>query len=139
MKVCCIANRGSALPAGLLNPEATNFKPETGFPLIVGKSYVVYAITFNEGFCWYYLCDEDFSYYPVWRPAPLFAIEDARVSNYWEFIYSPEGRCESESSVIIAYPEWARDPLYYDRLTDGVKQDVEVFKRYKSLMDKEFD
>lgn len=136
MKVRCIGNRGSDLPSDLIIP-ATGLKLETEFSLIVGKTYVVYAFTINHDYLWYYILDETFSYFPFWNPAPLFEIVDHRVSAYWEINYSREGRCESHSNIIVAYPEWSRDPFYYDRLTDGYQKEVEIFQRYRRLIDDE--
>jgi hypothetical protein len=136
MKVRCVANRGSDLPSDLITP-ATSIHLETDFSLIVDKTYVVYALTIRDNYMWYYVCDEDFSYFPFWKPSPLFEIVDHRLSAYWEINYSREGRCESKSNVIVAYSEWARDPFYYDRLTDGYEKEVEIFQRYRRLIDDE--
>jgi hypothetical protein len=40
---------------------------------------------------------------------------------------------------IIAFEEWVSNPVFYDKLTDGDKNAVAVFKKYKKLMDGEFD
>jgi hypothetical protein len=136
MKVRCVGNRGSDLPSDLIT-DTTGLKLETEFSLIIGKTYVVYALTISDNYLWYYVCDETDSYFPFWNPAPLFEMVDHRMSAWWEINYSKEDRCESKSNIIVAYPEWARDPFYYDRLTDGYEQDVEIFKRYRHLIDEE--
>lgn len=62
MKVQCIGNTGQLLPkASLL--EGLN--EATSFALVTGKTYVVYAFTVVRNYAWYYICDEDFTYYPI--------------------------------------------------------------------------
>jgi len=104
------------------------------FPLKVGKEYVVYGITLNLGYLWYYICDEDYSYYPIWNPSPLFGIVDSRLSSFWRIGMCSVGHAKL-AMPIIAFAEWVDDPLFYDRLTNGEKDAVVVFKKYKQLMD----
>ncbi len=40
---------------------------------------------------------------------------------------------------IIAFEEWVADPIYYDKLTDRDEDAEALFKKYKGLMDEEFD
>jgi hypothetical protein len=135
MKVQCIANTGRGLPQDSLIGSSNE---KTTFALVIGKTYVVYAFTVVRNYVWYYLCDEDFTYYPIWNPSPLFKIVDPRLSRYWVFEYTPDGRCESMSGIIIAYPEWASDPWYYDSLSDNCEREVKVFERYRKLIDDEY-
>jgi hypothetical protein len=138
MKVRCLGNRGSNLPLELLDPRS-NRDANTQFSLTVGQTYLVYGITVHLGYLWYYLCDDDFTYFPVWNPSPLFEIVDHRVSKYWEINYSPDGRGESDSGIIVGYPEWARDPYYYEHLSDNRAEEVEIFRKYQRLIDNEYD
>jgi hypothetical protein len=138
MKVRCIGNLGSNLPPALLDPTS-NRDENTLFPLTIGKTYVVYGLTVHRDFAWYYICDDEFTYFPVWNPSPLFEIVDHRVSKYWEINYSPDGRGESDTGFILAYPEWARDPYYYEHLSDDRAQEVQTFRKYKKLLDEEYD
>ncbi len=110
----------------------------TSFALVTGKTYVVYALTIVRNYAWYYICDENFTYYPIWKPSPLFKIVDPRLSRHWVFEYTPAGRCESMSGIIVAYPEWASDPWYYDRLSDNCEREVKIFERYRQLIDNEY-
>lgn len=139
MKVKCIANKGSFLPNDLLTHRSF-FTKDTKFALVCGKEYVVYAMTLHMGYVWYYICDGDFTYYPIWKPSPLFDVIDGRISRYWHYwtIRYPEGQSDL-AYVTWAYKEWARDLWnYYGALTDGEEQAVKIFKKYKSLMDLEF-
>ena len=135
MKVRCIANTGRTLPPDCLKMKG--FTEDREFPLVIDKVYNVYAFTVLDGYPWYYICDETYSYYPVWNPAPLFAIVDHRLSSSWEFNFFLGDPAE-QTEIIVAFPEWSRDRLYYDRLTNRVDRDVKIFEHHKALIDQEF-
>lgn len=139
MKVKCIANTGSFLPNDLLTNRSF-FTKDTEFALVLDKEYVVYAMTLHMGYVWYYICDEAFTYYPIWKPSPLFDVVDDRISRYWRYwtVRHPEEKSHL-AYITWAYAEWANNPWdYYNALTDGEEQAVELFKKYKCLMDLEF-
>jgi hypothetical protein len=135
MKVECVSRSADALPAEMIRPD-WGLAADSQFPLVVGKQYVVYGITLALGHLWYYLCDEGYTYYPVWKPSPLFRVVDPRLPRCWQigFHSPPRGR---KAILIIAFQAWVDDPLFYDRLTDGEEEAVRVFSRYKRLMDAE--
>lgn len=130
MKIRCIANTGASLPENYLDP-AVNRTKETVFRLTVGKEYVVYAIDEAEGNVWYYICDENFIYYPQKHCAPLFEIIDNRTSKYWGFKLWENGLLE------IAFSHWLNDSYFYEKLTDKEPTEVDLFTRIKALMDVE--
>lgn len=130
MKIRCIANTGESLPENYLD-SAVNRTKETVFRLTTGKEYVVYAIDEAEGKVWYYICDDNFIYYPQKHCAPLFEIVDSRISKYWRFKLWENGLLE------IAFAPWLNDPYFYDKLTDQEPAEVDLFKRIKALMDLE--
>lgn len=130
MKIRCIANTGTSLPENYLDP-AVNRTTETVFRLTVGKEYVVYAIDEAEGNVWYYICDDNFIYYPQKHCAPLFEVVDDRVSKYWRVKLWENGLLE------IAFPHWLKDTYFYEKLTDREPAEVDLFKRIKALMDME--
>lgn len=135
MKIKCIANSGKDLPADCLRP-VWGITENKEFAIVIGKTYVVYAFTFLLGYVWYYICDETYSFYPVWNPAPLFTISDHRLSRFWQFNHFI-GNSADQTHMIVAFPEWANDRLYYDRLTSGVVEAVKVFEHYKTQIDNE--
>jgi hypothetical protein len=130
MKIRCIANKGNFLQASYLNPQL-DITVETEFKLIVGKEYIVYAISEWQGNLWYYICDERFTYYPIHNPAPLFEIIDARYSRYWQVQLAANGLLE------IAFEYWFSIPDFYEKLTDGEAEAVLIFEKMKELMDAE--
>jgi len=130
MKIRCIANKGTELPEIYLNPPLDITK-ETEFKLIIGKEYIVYAISEWQGNLSYCICDERFTYYPMHNPAPLFEIVDARYSRYWQVQLATNGLLE------IAFEHWFDLPDFYDKLTDGAEEAVLIFDKIKELMDAE--
>ncbi|MBE9165871.1 MULTISPECIES: hypothetical protein [Microcoleaceae] len=130
MKIRCIANKGTDLPENYLNPPL-DITAETEFKLIVGKEYIVYAISEWQGNLSYCICDERFTYYPIHNPAPLFEIVDARYSQYWQVQLATNGLLE------IAFEHWFSIPNFYDKLTDSEEETVLIFEKIKELMDAE--
>lgn len=145
MKVKCISNTGKDLPEKALDrePYGTLKKDKNFTGITIGRTYIVYGFAIRVDLAWYYICDDgykkgDYMPFPLWYPSPFFEIVDRRLSKYWEFDSRPGERCESLSGVIVAFPEWANDPFYYDRLTDGFQPEVALFRKYKKLIDEEY-
>lgn len=140
MKIKCIANTGKDLPLECLDPAA-GYDKEHEFALEIDKTYTVYALTIFRGCVWYYICDEDYVYYPIWNPAPLFEVIDGRMSKHWKynFIQATTQTRFVNSEVIFAFAEWSNNPFeYYDKLTDREEKEVSLFEFYKNLLDVEF-
>lgn len=112
------------------------FADDTEFPVIVGKVYVVYAMTVLLNHPWYYICDEDGLPYPVHKPAPIFEVVDGHISRYWEYGYL-RSKYQEPAYAIFAFSEWARDLFFYDRLTNQDETTIATFQRYKHLIDQE--
>jgi hypothetical protein len=126
VRATCIASSGQALPESCLD-EAAGISRDTEFPLTVGASYEVYAITTFRGHAWYYVLDDNRLPYPVWKLAPLFEIDDPSLPADWVVGYVRKEE-EDEGYPIISFPEWALDPQFYERLVDGDPESVAVFK-----------
>lgn len=137
MRVKCLANSGTSLPEGYLDPQG-GFGRDAIYPLVLGKEYLVYATTLRRGGVWYYLLDERGLEYPVWSPAPLFEVSDPRLSQYWVFGFHGKGARAGDG--VFAFTEWAANPLdYYDKLSDGEAEAQAIFWRYRKLMELEFE
>ena len=132
MKICCLANTGLFLPETYLKPEFS-YTTELEFPLTVGQEYIVYALKEWQGNIWYYICDDNYTYYPMQYPAPLFEVIDNRLSSYWRF------KCYPNGLIRLAFEEWLTDPDFYDKLTDQEEAEVLIFERIKQLIDMEKD
>ncbi|MEG3917771.1 hypothetical protein QUA07_01330 [Microcoleus sp. T3_A4] len=130
MKIRCIANTGESLPEKYIDPPR-GYTRKVELPLTINKEYVVYGIRSWQGIVWYYICDDNYSYYPIQTPAPLFEVVDNRVSKYWQFMLDPNG------VLRFAFEQWFTDPYFYDKLTDQEEAEVEIFEKVKELMDAE--
>jgi hypothetical protein len=130
MIIRCIANTGASLPESYLNP-GVYLTPKTQFNLTIGKEYIVYALRAYQENAWYYICDDNYTYYPMQNPAPLFEVVDDRVSKYWRLKLEPNG------VLRIAFEEWFADPYFYDKLTDQEEAEVSIFEKVKERMDAE--
>ena len=40
--------------------------------------------------------------------------------------------------MIVAYPDRASDPWYYDSLSDNCEREVKIFEKYRRLIDDEY-
>jgi len=130
MKVRCIANTGASLPENYLDPSG-GYTKKLKFGLTIGKEYVVYAFYEWEGQVWYYIADDDYMYYPMQNPAPLFEVVDDQLSKYWRFKLWENGLLE------VAFPQWFSDLYFYDKLTDQEPAEVDLFKKIRAVMDRE--
>lgn len=130
MKIRCIATKGSELPENYLNPPL-DITTETEFKLIVGKEYIVYAISEWQCNLSYYICDERYTYYAIDNRVPLFEIVDARYSRYLQVQFATNGLLE------IASEHWFSIPYFYDKLTDSEAEAVLSFDKMKEIMDAE--
>lgn len=140
MKVMCIKNLATDLPKEI-NPDLVLGKADSSrerrFPLLIGKEYTVFGITIRMNCAWYYVCDEDFTYYPVWSPAALFEITDGRLSRYWRVGYHTWSGTGNQPYFIISFPEWVNDQYFYDKLTDREQKEIDVFEKYRKLIENE--
>jgi hypothetical protein len=133
MKVTCTTNKKSAIPLDLLE----NYSTGESCSVNPGKEYIVYAVWIYLGYIWYCICDENYMFYPMWKPGMLFEVTDNRLSRYWIFSLDEDN---NKKVPFLGFPEWANDPYFYSELVDGNGGDSNaiVFKKYKELMDLEF-
>jgi hypothetical protein len=137
MMAKCLYNRGEDLPEELLCRK-TGFDSKTKFDIEIGKYYLVYAMTINSNYMWYYILENENDLFPIWQPAPLFIVVDEALSRYWVYTFKQKQKAWPGYTT-IAFPEWANDPYkYYDALSDGNKFEKDIFIKYKKLMDVEF-
>lgn len=100
-----------------------------------GKEYCVYGILFRDNSPWFYICLDEEDDYPTPYPAELFRVVDNNYSSFWKlsFVSFPSGQvCSS-----IVFDEWSKDTSFYERLLDDDPEAISVFRKYRSLMDKE--
>jgi hypothetical protein len=125
MMVRCIANTGELLPPMSRDP-AQGVDVTTAFPVSIGRSYAVFAMTNFLGIAWYYILDDDGNPWPTWAPSPLFEVDDGRLPTSWQIGYF---RFSLEDQYpILSFPEWATDHRFYERLVEGEAEATRVFE-----------
>lgn len=85
---------------------------------------------------WYHIIDEYFDF-PALNPAPLFSIEDNRISRYWKCHHEYDNT-EHSDYFLLAFDEWVSDTYFFDSLIEGYEPATSIFNKYKELMDLEF-
>ncbi len=108
--------------------------------LQIGRTYVVYAAaTWGECIC-YAVCDENYPVFqfPVFYPAVQFAVVDTKIPSCWSFCYLASGEDDDwREEFVAAFPEWAEDRAYYERLVEGEGDALATFRARKRMIDEE--
>ena len=131
----CLANDLRDVPVQFLAPEV-GYGRDATFPLTVGQRYAVQAITTSTGGFWYYIEDDDGFPWPTWRPSAIFALIDGSLPLDWEFgsHLVHQGTSSAAVSACVSFPEWARDPWFYERLYEGDVAARRVYERRRSTL-----
>src|SRR5690242_9918866 len=104
MKVRCIGNSERDLPKEFPISGHWGADAPHSFALTIGKEYLVYAVLVSSAYgAWYYIRDENFVWFPIWNPAPLFEITDGAQPTCWR---AGPHLLGDEKALLIAYPEW---------------------------------
>ena len=131
MKIKCITNKVSSLPQVIKENYSISYE---NFFVSEGEEYTVYAISIHLGYVWYYL-GVKYLDYPDFFPATLFEVTDNRLSRYWVIgVYEINGYLLPK----LAFPKWIDQMDFYSNLVDGEDMEVNIFKKYKNLMELEF-
>jgi hypothetical protein len=126
MRVTCIASTATDLPPSCWDADI-GITPEVTFPLTIGATYVVYAITVFRGHCWYYVFDDNRLAYPVWKLAALFEVSEPSIPPDWIVGYVRQDH-DDEGFPLISFPEWALDHYFYERLVEGDSSASKTFQ-----------
>lgn len=133
MKVRVVTNSGGQLPLSMLDSR-WGLTRETSFPLVIGKEYIVYAITAVKDVFWYYLLDEHDLPYPIWYPSPLFQVSDASIPAHWVVNYVSNAASRNRvGTSLITFKKWANDPSFYGRLVEGEPDTVAAFQNERNI------
>lgn len=110
--------------------KSINLSDDDELGVDIGKEYIVYGIVFWDNAPWYYICEDEDDNYPTPSPADLFDIVDNHLPAGWQLSFRCiNGKPESE----IVFSEWANDPMFYEKLVDGSKREIDIFLEYKKL------
>ncbi|EPM47668.1 hypothetical protein A249_39375 [Pseudomonas syringae pv. actinidiae ICMP 18804] len=137
MKVTCKINNLNDMSDKVVLDvlKAKIFRLDGKIDIDLGSEYVVYGIEFWENSPWYYLCVGIDDEYPKPYAADLFFVSENKLSTYWQLGFCTNYNGSQVASLVFG--EWAADRRFYERLIDGEEVEVELFKKYKSLMDDE--
>lgn len=136
MKAICINNQFSLLPENLRLRYSPNCRFSISESITVNKIYVIYAALSLNGYPGYFICDDDTDVYPLWYPSNFFNIIDSRLSRYW--IGSVQEDDKTKTTLFFGFFEWANEDFFHDHLIDGEAREMDLFRKYKQLMDLEF-
>lgn len=129
MRIKCSENRISILPESLLKIYGN-----TLVPLIINKTYVVYAMQKKQNITWFCILNEYSSL--RWYPKYFFEISDPRLSKYWIFNFWNES--ENTKHFILGFPEWANNEYFFTDLMESDEEAWTIFRAYEKLMNVEF-
>ena len=124
MIVRATADTGDVLPA-MSRDTAVGIDGSTEFPVTIGATYAVFAMTIYLGMAWYYILDDDGRPWPTWAPAPLFEIVDGSIPTSWRVGYFHFDR--ENQYPILSFPEWVEDHSFYERFFDEDDTAVRIF------------
>lgn len=133
MRVVCTSNTGWSLPEAYLRDDRI-LRASTTFDVEVGREYVVYGVAYTRSLCWYYLDQDAGLDYPLWRPAPLFDLVDDRASCHWCLTRQIT---EYGETAYLVVPPWAREPFFYDKLTDLAAREVAIWLHWRGVLREE--
>lgn len=133
MRVSCTANTGVHLPEFY---RKRGYHKEYEFPLLIGKSYIVYGMNLWDGRIGYLIMGEARKF-PDWLPSELFEIGDGKLSRYWHYGVNLDN-LDNTIDSIWGYKELANHSGHFDKLVDRDRTALATFMHYKELMDLEF-
>lgn len=138
MKIVCTNNQYSILPEYLqqvyISNDGRDLNPRLE-DITIAKTYIVYATAALNGYPGYFICD-NYREYPIWHPSDFFSIVDSRLSRYW--IVSIKKDDKTTTRLFLSFPEWANEQYYYNNLIEGEAREMDLFRKYKQLMNLEF-
>lgn len=138
MKVVCKVNNLNSLSDEMLLDRLKKYisMPDGEIDLEIGREYTVYGVVFWDCSPWYYLCSEEYDEYPKPFASEFFSVSDDRLSAYWKL--STVGQTEGAIVSSLVFDEWAKDPSFYERLIEGDHEPIELFEKYRQLMNQEY-
>ena len=140
MKVVCKFNKlnGISDVNVLARLKKYIFRPDgedAEVDLDVGRVYNVYGVVFWDNCPWFYLCSEDYDEYPKPFAAEFFDVIDDKLSPHWKLSSFSKG--EYEASTSLVFDEWAKDASFYENLVEGDSEAVDIFSKYRNIIDQE--
>ena len=137
MKVVCKINNLNRIddPVLLTQLKRYHLSSDGEVDLLEGNEYLVYGVLFRDNTPWYYLCSGEDDSYPKPFSSDLFIVSDDRISQYWKL--SVVKHENSKVTTSLVFSEWAKDQMFYENLLDGGINEIELFEKYRQLMERE--
>jgi hypothetical protein len=141
MKIKCVYNTGKNISENLLSlygySENMIFEKIT-----IGNIYTVYAIFTMKEKKWYLICSDWYDgaglNFPEFFPASLFEIIDESPSRYWISTCQKDDYTNSGELVLnTGFPNMINEECFYGNLLEDNEREVNLFKKYKHLIDME--
>lgn len=110
-------------------------------PITVNRQYTVYSIKYDiDGLIKYLICNDDFTIleYPIFYISNFFEVVDDRASAFWINTLNTDRRYHVGQTEMVTFKEWHDSNVFYENLVNGSDFEVDIFLKYKELMDKEF-
>jgi hypothetical protein len=123
MRIRCTGNRGSDLPADVL--EASRNTPLATFNLIIGNEYIVYAMKLAVYGLSVMVVSGD-PPRPYWNPIDLFDVLDGNIPDNWEFAGVKNNQW---IRALWGYKSLIHDPECYSKVFDNRMITVGVSSR----------
>ncbi len=135
MRVKCIANDVNKLTSAEVRKRLTRSIHLEGADqdLVIGHIYFVVAIAqWDDGGVRIYLHTIEENNYPYPYPLEMFDVIEPSLPTNWclSFEQQPLGLVITR----ISFPEWANDEHFYERLVDGDKAAIAIYKNHKESM-----
>ena len=100
----------------------------------IGMKYTVYGLVFWNNLPFFYIVEGD-NDYPTPKYAGFFEVTDSKYSKYWQVTHSVND--ENKVRTVIVFKEWAESEKFYENLLNDEDVELEIFAKYKELMDQE--
>lgn len=136
MKIICKINNLNDIsdPHTLERLKRYISKPDGEIDLDIGRAYNVYGVVFWDNCPWFYICPDNSDEYPKPFAADFFDTVDSRLPQNWMLCSFSNG--QSEATTLLTFEEWAKDLSFYERLIDGEPEAIDIFTRYRTILDK---
>jgi hypothetical protein len=90
--------------------------------LVVGDTYAVFGIAFNEGEPWYLVCEDQDGDYPTPHLGAFFSIVDPAIPPDWAVAVGG-----NVGAFSILPRRWAADPSFLEKLVDEDPEAIALF------------
>lgn len=130
MRVRCKANAVADIPdAGVRERLSASIHLDgANNDLVVGMDYEVMAVErWNDGGIRVYLHTVQQAGYPYPYPLEMFEVLEPSLADAWCLGF--ERIHDGVSIKRISFAEWANDDQFYERLTDGDAEAVDIYRR----------